>query len=168
MPELLRTSALHGFQLCLEFIQRGDRLGHRIAMQTASGDVSPILESVEGAADEDWPPSPPLQSLSYHALPGLRRAALLVGMAGASHWSASIEQAAHEPLFLFDIACRYGSQPQWLGSQYELLHPDASARVAIHSENARITPGPGLWKIEPDVKGKTARWQYSISLVPKP
>ena len=65
--------------------------------QSIAAKSRPLLESIEGTATDDWPPSPPLQSLSIETLPDGRRVALLVGMAGRSHWSASIEAVASAP-----------------------------------------------------------------------
>ncbi|MEQ8791856.1 MAG: hypothetical protein RIC55_36705 [Pirellulaceae bacterium] len=54
--------------------------------------------------------------------------ALLVGMAGRSHWSLSVEPRHDESPdlagFLFDAACRFGGTPQTLGSRYISLDGD--------------------------------------------
>ena len=44
--------------------------------------------------------------------------ALLVGMSGTSHWSASAEAVPGEAALLFDIACRVKQTPVNLGSCY--------------------------------------------------
>ena len=76
-----------------------------------------MLESVEGSASDDWPASPPLQNLSIEELAPGRRAALLVGMAGRSHWSASIEPVPGQAALLFDVACRTSDSDVSLGSR---------------------------------------------------
>ena len=78
------------------------------------------LHSVEGTGHDEWPPSPALQSCSLQEIRPGQTAAFLVGMAGQSHWSASIEAVPHEGAFVFDFACRVHQAPQWLGTTYEL------------------------------------------------
>ncbi len=112
-----------GHKLRVEFFKQGDRYAHRLSAVLVEEDgsrrVIPLAESVEGTADEPWPPSPPLQSLSMEEMPVAGRAALLVGMAGRSHWSASIELdlIGKDPP-RFDLACRFTTVPERLGSTY--------------------------------------------------
>lgn len=94
-----------------------DRYGHVIAA-VHDGVVGHLL-SHEGLGHDGWPLSPPLQSLAIERrLTG--SVALLVGMSGQSHWSASFEALPHRRLSV-DIACRLGSAAtQWrLGSTYQ-------------------------------------------------
>ena len=58
-----------------------------------------------------------------------------MGMAGGSHWSASIEQYPAERALRFDIACRAKSRPENLGSRYRL-----APRVQLHSADAESGP----------------------------
>jgi hypothetical protein len=123
-----------GHKLRVEFFKQGDRYAHRLSAVLVEDDgsrrVIPLAESVEGAADDPWPPSPPLQSLSMEEMPVAGRAALLVGMAGRSHWSASIELdlIGKDPP-AFELACRFTSVPDWLGSTYRIA-PDMVMRTA--------------------------------------
>src|SRR5437773_7625601 len=112
-----------GASLRVEFTWRGDRYGHVISLMNATGQTMLLFESIEGAHDDDWPPSPPLQSLSIEKLADGRSAALLVGMAGRSHWSASIETTVGALVLVFDVACRHSQAPKWLGSRYRRLSP---------------------------------------------
>jgi hypothetical protein len=124
--EVLEAMGQDGAGLRVEFQWRGDRYGQVISLVEPGGPVElggkvmPVLESVEGLPSEAWPASPPLQSLNFHDVPGGNRAALLVGMAGRSHWSASIEAVTGQAIIRFDIACRCGEfgVP---GSTYRLL-----------------------------------------------
>lgn len=103
------------------FFREHDRIAHRIV----SGDAQqPLIESLEGAADEDWPASPPLQQVHFQPGRGGGSAALLVGMAGRSHWSAAIELDGPGRLAVFEIACRVSGSPGWLGTSYRLTGPD--------------------------------------------
>src|SRR5207244_9937204 len=110
-----------GSRLRIEFAWLGDRYGHIISLIDAHGVAERLLESIEGTANDDWPPSPPLQSLSMETLTDGRRVALLVGLAGRSHWSASIEPALGKAELVFDLACRHGPNHGMLGSRYHQL-----------------------------------------------
>src|SRR5688572_22582104 len=119
--ETIDAASPDGRVLRVEFIWRGDRYVHCISLVEPSGEVSSLLESIEGDPDDVWPSSPPLQSLSLETRPDGRQVALLVGMAGGSHWSASIEALPNAGELAFDIACRHTKQPAQLGSQYQRL-----------------------------------------------
>jgi hypothetical protein len=108
--------------LRVEFQRRGDRWGHRIAVIQA-GRITPLLESVEGTADEDWPASPALQELHLEKRAAAPPLILLVGMAGRSHWSASVEIELASPAgkVIFDVACRTSAAAEPLKSTYRLL-----------------------------------------------
>lgn len=168
-----------GDHLQVRFVRRADRWTHAIEASGANG-LLWRLESIEGANDESWPPSPPLQSLQRHAPEGQPPVVLLVGMAGASHWSATV--AADGNHILFDVACRLSSQPVWLGSSYRLSDSTGHALPliasqpkiqqlplvtadappgSIVSDNGRITlriddPRSNL--------PRTVRWQYAVSV----
>ena len=102
-------------RLC--FVWSGDRYAHRLAV-TDGGQEQVCFESLEGAAGEAWPPSPALQQLSFQPGASGSQCALLVGMAGKSHWSLSVE--ANESSLVFDVACRVQQSPEWLGSSYRV------------------------------------------------
>src|SRR5262245_5768863 len=94
MADIIETNALQGCRLQVEFVRREDRYGHIV--QIAAGDtVRPLLATVEGTAEDPWPPSPVLQHLRIEdresSTIATRRVALLVGMAGQNHWSFSVE-----------------------------------------------------------------------------
>ena len=114
--------------LRIEFVWSADRYRHRILTSAPDGDCS--LTSREGRPDEKWPPSPPLQSLHLENRPGGVRIAMLVGMAGRSHWSMSVEADAERGRLIFDVACRVSEQPLWLGSSYDSL----SAKTGVSFE----------------------------------
>jgi hypothetical protein len=155
------------------FEWRRDRFGHRIE-QRIGGEWCAALASIEGSADEVWPPSPPLQSL--HIEP--REAgpvALLVGKSGTSHWSVSIEAVITRAAFEFDIACRVHCLPSWLGNVYRITtaHP-ASVEIAVRAHEAiREQARPDEWRIRPcefaDAPPSTIRWRYRVALhIPEP
>ena len=92
-----------------------------------------LLASVEGTAAEPWPASPPFQQAHLESRPGGRQVVLLVGMAGSSHWSASVEIDPASDAALFDVACRMHGRADWLGSRYRV----SGRQAACESEKLR-------------------------------
>jgi hypothetical protein len=127
--EVLEARGPEGQVLRLEFVWRNDRYGQVFSVVDESGRATPLLESADDGDIEGWPQSPPLQSLSFQALPDSRRAALLVGMAGRSHWSASIEPLPGQAAMQFDIACRVNAPRVVMGSRYRAA--PRSGRVVL-------------------------------------
>jgi hypothetical protein len=113
-----------GRLLRVDFDRAHDRWRHRVFLVVPEGSniVGPVLllESLEGTSAEDWPISPPLQFVSIETRPKKLPVALLMGMSGDGHWSASIEQLPAERTIRFDIACRAKSRPENLGSRYRI------------------------------------------------
>ncbi len=105
-------------RLLLRFYWRGDRFAHAVSRADAP-DAGPLLESLEGSASEAWPPSGPLQSLHLERQSGSSQVALLVGLAGKSHWSAAVELFPEQSRLRWDVACRVAAGTQGrLGSSY--------------------------------------------------
>jgi hypothetical protein len=120
--------AIEGGGFKVSFWRLADRYAHRI--EWALGGAGYALESLEGTSDEDWPSSPPLQELHFERRePGIQLA-LLVGRAGVSHWSASIELDPAAATLTFDVACRVRSAPERLGSSYRLRNAAIDASKA--------------------------------------
>ncbi|WP_425614738.1 hypothetical protein NA78x_004613 [Anatilimnocola sp. NA78] len=124
IPNRLDLTLSDEMLLRVDFDRSHDRWRHRVLLLVPEGSpiVAPVLllESIEGNSEEDWPASPPLQFVSIETRPKKPPVALLMGMAGGSHWSASVEQQAAEKSFTFDVACRAKGQPALLGSRYRL------------------------------------------------
>ena len=116
--------------------------------------------SIEGDADDAWPPSPPLQQLSLQEINGTP-VILGVGAAGRGHWSVSVEleQDADAQSIRFDLACRSNHQPEFLGSSYRL---DDSVEVHSSDTNARLEVGEsGRQTVQAVLgEGSTHRWSY--------
>jgi len=166
-----------GFRLTL--VSCGDRLAHTVGLVLADR-VVPLLASLEGASDEDWPPSPPLTTVETPAVSGDTHA-LLLGMAGRSHWSAAIKMEEASRCIMFEVACRIKEPASWLGSSYrtmitavaagdhaELMAGDRRVRIAAEGAHLHVTP-EGL-KIGVAPSGgpfpQTIRWSYSICRLP--
>lgn len=113
----------------IDFAWHGDRYAHVIGIRMAGSALAPLLTSIEGDSETDWPPSPALQQLSIErGVDGIERA-MLVGMAGKSHFSLVVEPTEHG--FHFDVACRAKAPPDWLGSQYLRPEPGAAAGLEL-------------------------------------
>jgi hypothetical protein len=183
--------ALEGGGLRVRFRFAGDRYGHEIWLADGSSWVH-ALSSVEGNAQQIWPDSPPLQSLHLESGCDGQPIALLVGMAGQSHWSASIELDAGTPRLHFDVACRVasGHSPS-LGSCYRGTWPLALGDARAATFMATNQPGRGVLieaneligdthlRHSPDCvviaplatgdhdASRTIRWAYTITVISK-
>ncbi len=159
--------------LRVRFYWHVDRYAHEVSRRI-DGNWRPLLVSVEGSPEEDWPASPPFQSLHIDERDDGRTLALLVGMAGKSHWSASIEIEAREqelsPCVSFDVACRiHDCPPGPLVSTYqpadaaggltiELSHRYGPAELRYAEGQSRIVAVGAA-----DVAPQTIRWLYRLS-----
>jgi hypothetical protein len=180
-----RQATLVSHQMRVQFAWQGDRYAHAIEV-SHGGSWREVLRSVEGVADEAWPASPPLQSLTLEDRAGGGRVGLLVGMAGKCHWSASIALESSTAGVHFEIACRVGAgQSGPLGSRYQLgdsctaertpegvvvhlphdlvlqINPIADcghARIAL--DNVRLSIDPG--DVSVVARAQTIRWGYAV------
>jgi hypothetical protein len=187
MTERIETQTVDGQRLAVEFDRSADRFGHRVMW--LDGDVdSTLLTSLEGTATDRSPPSPVLQQLHIEdraASPGntsnTSRVALLIGLAGRSHWSLSVEPCDKAAAFDFDVACRFDSKESIdLGSTYKPAVEDGVLQV----EELALSLGGGLFavvrgdagtKLDSEDRGliisprelkvPTTRWKYRIELV---
>src|SRR5690606_21760607 len=96
-----------------------DRFAHEIWVADGD-DWYPVLLSVEGTPEQSWPASAPLQTLHVETR-SEGPLALLVGMAGKCHWSASaqLHTARHQVGFELAARVRPPGSP-WLGSTYQV------------------------------------------------
>jgi hypothetical protein len=157
---------VHCGDLRAVFEWRGDRYGHRIE-QRIGGEWCAVLASIEGSADEVWPPSPPLQSLHIEQRE-TGAVALLVGKSGTSHWSVSVEAVIAQAAFEFDIACRVQRLPSWLGSVYRTATSHTSVEILTRAHEAiREQSRPTELRIRPAefavAYPSTIRWRYRVA-----
>jgi hypothetical protein len=118
----LQVLGRHGRGLRVVFVWQSDRFVHRI--EFVDGRQSWCwFNSLEGDSEEPWPSSPPLQQLSLEEPSPGNPVALLLGMAGGSHWSVSVECDSASTGLIFDVACRAQQCPQQLGSWYHAAVP---------------------------------------------
>jgi hypothetical protein len=146
---LISRAAPDGGRLRLRFARQGDRLHQTVewlaaatnaASTIATSPVVALLESCEGQSSDTWPDSPPLQQLLIEPRGAAGHVALLVGMAGRSHWSLSIEPLVDRVGFRFDAACRLSGPPEWLGHVWRAAaaareRPVATGRLRIVAED---------------------------------
>src|SRR6478672_10846265 len=164
-PDAIEAIGPDGTRLRLEFIWLSDRYGHCISRIDASGAIQPLLESIEGSPHDNWPPSPPLQSLTIEPRNGCP-VALLLGMAGPTHWSASIEAAADNTAIHFDIACRHGTNPGSLGSAYRQFARSLEL-LDFRAVSANLLQQDGEVSIQPTAtsfSSGTTRWRFTLSI----
>ena len=178
-------AVLEAGPLRLLFERTGDRIGHSVVIVGKGGERR-VLWSVEGDSADDWPASPPFQSIHVERPPSGAPRALLVGMAGHSHWSASIEAEAAAGRFYFDVACRVRAASMGhLASTYRsrgmpYAHGEDRARLALDDSDqitielarqvgpARLEFTPAGMVVSPlvvesDESGRTIRWAYTIA-----
>jgi hypothetical protein len=186
-------SQVLGERLQVRFDWIGDRYEHSVLAHCGDGSVV-ALRSAEGTSLESWPASPPLQQLSFLDLPDSRRVALLVGMAGQSHWSLSVTSGPDE--LVFEAACRVNKRPERLCSEYRemaarlrqdansarfglfegkcelsvsLLHPNGSSRIITSGDRTAVVcrdapPGVQTTTGPTSDRPATMRWDYRIRL----
>lgn len=165
---------LEAGRLSIEFRRTTDRYAHQIFI-VRGGQRRLLLESVEGGGDDPWPPSPPLQELHIERQADGRQVALLVGRAGRSHWSLSVEP--FENRLVFDAACRLSTEAAWLGSSYRAATGagivDNVAKVAggllrilSAAGDATMIAEDGVVRIhavrQAAAGPRTVRWRYAV------
>ena len=159
----------------VSFFRLGDRVAHAIFSREAGGEVE-LYRSLEGTDADDWPPSPPLKELSFEQRPGGVQLALLVGMAGASHWSLSVELDPATERLTFDAACRLSGVPRWLGSTYELCYgapaeqrrsfeAAAGAEARLDAVQRRLEIAAELSSGATAAGRRTQVWKYLLSAI---
>jgi len=149
------------------FSWAGDRWTHRILHRhtDSSTDRRTGLvrwKSLEGPRtpgdDPRWPASPVLVELSRVALPtsGSARgyAVVGVGLAGRSHFSASITADPElSDTIRFEIACRLSETPAWLGSIY---HAGNQQHEITADAAASAVPRTAIWSYSVGPQGIVA------------
>lgn len=141
------------------FFRAADRIAHRVELAAERGE-GPVLESVEGSPDQPWPASPALQQVHFQPGANGRQLALLVGMAGRSHWSSSVELSGDGSQATFEVACRAKSPPEWLGTSYRVLGQHAVEHCA-----PRVSVGPIALIGEPLPPAPPPQWTIGQGLV---
>jgi hypothetical protein len=138
------------------FVRHGDRFGHEISWRCADGVLHVLGTSLEGAGDEDWPASPPLQELHFERRSADLSVALLVGMAGSSHWSLVVEAHAARECLVFEAACRVHGTPGLLGSRYRLGAGQVTGVPECESA-LRVVDQGEAWRVSSETLGEAER-----------
>lgn len=162
--------------LRVRFFRSGDRYAHEVYVLEGGRWLSALV-SVEGSPEEDWPASPPFQSLEIERRGG-QAVALLVGMAGTSHWSASAQIDPLVPCIHFDVAARvrsanagplgsaYRAAPEWAAAQggpcpLEIEPADGPPAARREGPVTRIAAAAST-----DSAPRTIRWAYRVRRAP--
>ncbi len=119
-PQWLETRLPDGQALRVRFERVGDRYGHELELVRRQ-ETQSLLASFEAGDNPAWPASPPLQQISMETNARGQVVAMLLGMAGKSHWSLSVE--VQDAALVFDVACRAAGGTGQLGSQYRAAQP---------------------------------------------
>jgi hypothetical protein len=143
-----------------------------------------VLASLEGDEANHWPPSPAFQELVIESkADSACSVAMLLGRAGTSHWSASIEADNARVQIRWDVACRLSHPPQFLGSTYHVTDScERSSRddalILACAERERLILGeasgrPGGLRLDggrcllsplPQDPPATLRWKYFLAV----
>jgi hypothetical protein len=179
-----RTYLLSLGALRIRLSFESDRYAHSIELADGERWIT-MLRTREGSPDEAWPASPPFQSVHLDISDPDKHVALLVGMAGRSHWSASVELDGTASRATFDVACRLpAGQSGTLASTYDtsfpaeacderhtwLLLPHDRSRglsLAIDDRHAvRLAAARDRLAVQVDdpspSAARTVRWRYTI------
>lgn len=152
------------------FFHDGDRIAHRLEVRdVATNGWGPAITSLEGRADETWPPSPPFQQLHVEQRP-TGPIVFLIGMAGKSHWSAAVETSADRKSIRFDVAVRLQVRPEQLGSAYAIVEGFHGSRPRLVAEAATVVDAaddrPDAPRVRPAVEFPTSPatlgWKYAV------
>jgi hypothetical protein len=180
---ILEIASPDDCRLSLNLVPQAGRYQQRLAVRDGRR-VTEYLVSREGDDRELWPASPPLQQHSLQSGPDGRRVVLLLGMAGNSHWSLSIEEDPAAGALVFDVACRVQRAPAWLGSGYAPRLPIdfvggagvirgagvATLFIEPLAAETALRPGPagaGFSLVPLTSPGRlptTIRWKYRVRL----
>lgn len=179
---LFESLTVDGRRLRVEFLQLGDRIGHRVIAVHVDGSEAALLCSQELASGEESLETPALQSVHVQPLADREgQLAALVGMSGANHWSLIVEPDADAktPRLIFDAACRIKrngllraeSRYAW-GAQAAPANQFHVKPMPLSDQSSPpriLTSGDGITIIREilpgDVAPTTVRWRYAIELV---
>ena len=113
-----------------------------------------VEQTVPQGISDTWPASPVITEVTPTEAMG-RPALVAIGLAGRSHFSASLTASqAEEDSMLVEVACRAQEAPKWLGSTY-LLHGES-----LPNDLIAIQPKA----IDTFDRPVTILWSYRISV----
>ena len=146
----------------VEFLWNNDRwrhlfhIDHKDCLQSVEGDQIQAGNNrlpIPTGISERWPASPVITEVTPTEVMG-HRALVAVGLAGRSHFSASLTASkAKKDSILVEVACRVFEAPGWLGSTYSCDGKEPPDDLMT------IKPGP----LEPFDRPLTVLWSYCVS-----
>ena len=150
-------------RMSVEFIWNNDRWRHLFRadqkdyLQSVEGDKIPTKNDilcVPLGISERWPASPVITEVTPTEAMG-HRALVAVGLAGRSHFSASLTAStAKKDTILVEVACRVYEAPEWLGSTYS--SDGRGPRDTLITIKPRVP--------EPFAQPSTVLWSYCVSV----
>jgi len=158
----LSLPPIAGRVLSVEFRREQDRFAHAILV-SEDQQVVQRLDSLEGTGQDLWPPSPALQQLNIQQIANDRQAALMVGMAGKSHFSLSVTVEPESRQIVFDVACNYKMPPSFLGSTYRLAERGESIEQLDFKLDDRLPT-----RLVHDAASDTLEWLPDMDLSQPP
>jgi hypothetical protein len=181
----IESLAIDGRRLRVEFLQLGDRIGHRVVAVRADGSEAALLRSHEFDSGSESHEAPALQSVHVQPLADREgQLAALVGMSRANHWSLIVEPDADAkaPRLIFDAACRIKRDGlKRIVSRYartaEAVRADGICMDLLALSDQSVSPrieevGDQIAivrEIKPiDVAPTTVRWRYALELLTSP
>lgn len=144
------------FQHCIDMLRAGEAIAS--------------LSEIESPEAAPWPPSPPWQELHVHQQPAGGKVLMLVGRAGASHWSMAVSRDESRRSIVFDVACRLRQLPDFLGSTYRVsgalpralqiqsLALDDGSTALVERGDTDVVVRPAFHVSPP----ATVRWKYAV------
>lgn len=125
----------------LLFERTGDRYTHTLCV-CVDDHKSPAIVSFEGDDQTLWPPSPPIQDVTFEERNDCS-VFLGVGRAGTAHWSSSFQLMDNKRRLVIEHACRTPVVPEVLSISYSIKDhwlidaPDKKGLVVLESLQAK-------------------------------
>ena len=116
----LTMLALESGPIRCEFRRQSDRFQNSLLVRIDAQWV-PVLQSIEGTADDLWPASPPWQQLVEERIGSNQQSVLLgVGLSGTAHWSIAVEPLCSGLGLHLDVACKSPKTPTFIGTTFRI------------------------------------------------
>jgi hypothetical protein len=172
------------------FQRENQRWTHSIELTNDGGGHNLVMRSLEGKADDVWPPSPVIQELEVQLQENAVKSVMGLGMSGPAHWSLSCSAVPHPvaewsaaECLLFEAACRVGGAFERVGTCYHVV-PEIAAKESERAvlyrcrlgrwcttanagviANANQTLRIDVFDEELQPSPRTVQWAYAIHRV---
>jgi hypothetical protein len=175
------------------FQRENQRWIHQIELSDNSGNYEVVMRSLEGAADNAWPPSPVIQEIEVPVKDGVIRGVIGLGMSGSVHWSMSCYPAPHPVArwariesLIFEAAGRVQGAFERIGTCYHVVPEIAATELdqgivyrcragqwyttanAGVISNMNQTLRIDVFDEELEPSARTVQWAYAINRINSP